>query len=385
MPCMGLSKCIPYPYSYIIQKPDPNVEWYEAYRDIGNKRYRQFQGSDAKTVIQNAIDALDAGGIFMKYAPYNFSDSAVIQDKKIKLWSDGAIINNNHATNPAFIIRSTSSFWDVEGSVIKGFQINGNASKANNGVLIQDAIRVTLEDIDIANTNIAVELKNVTSWSEANILRNIYVSDALYGVKFTDGGSGHQSFDLTNINHFIMNIYRSGAYGLYMADSHMNRGVINNFTTWHHADSCYGFYFADSTQPQMINAFLGCVGFESFVTTPTALYGIRMGSQPIYPYKAYFVGSFTSYVTGTTNNFIPTNCPQWVNKNNGTGTITAGNTYVDVTHNLSITPDITRISLIPKDNLNGKYLWISGSNSTSFRINISSSDTVNHNIGWSYD
>jgi len=57
---------------------------------------------------------------------------------------------------------------------------------------------------------------------------------------------------------------------------------------------------------------------------------------------------------------------------------------VDVTHGLDITPDINKIRITPKDNLNGRDYWISDVNSSTFRINISSSDSVDHTFGWSY-
>ncbi|MEM2567332.1 MAG: right-handed parallel beta-helix repeat-containing protein [Candidatus Bathyarchaeia archaeon] len=75
----------------------------------------------------------------------------------------------------------------------------------------------------------------------------------------------------------------------------------------------------------------------------------------------------------------------YITENSGTATITAGATYVDVTHGLAITPDINRIKVVPKDNLGGRSFWISDVGATTFRINISSVDTVDHAFGWSYD
>jgi len=72
-------------------------------------------------------------------------------------------------------------------------------------------------------------------------------------------------------------------------------------------------------------------------------------------------------------------------ENSGSATITAGATYVDVTHNLAITPDINRIKITPKDNLGGRSFWVDNVTATTFRINISSTDTVNHVFGWSYE
>ncbi|MEM4430977.1 MAG: hypothetical protein QXM08_07415, partial [Thermofilaceae archaeon] len=69
----------------------------------------------------------------------------------------------------------------------------------------------------------------------------------------------------------------------------------------------------------------------------------------------------------------------------GTATIPAGSTYVDVAHGLSITPEPARIRIVPLDDLGGRSFWVSNVTSTSFRINISSADTVSHSFGWSYE
>jgi len=75
----------------------------------------------------------------------------------------------------------------------------------------------------------------------------------------------------------------------------------------------------------------------------------------------------------------------YVTENSGMAIIPAGSTYVDVSHGLAITPDINRIKVTPKDNLAGKSFWVSNVTSTTFRINISSADTVDHSFGWSYE
>lgn len=75
----------------------------------------------------------------------------------------------------------------------------------------------------------------------------------------------------------------------------------------------------------------------------------------------------------------------YITENSGAATITAGATYVDVLHGLDITPDINRIKVTPKDNLGSRSFWVSDVGATTFRINISSTDTVDHAFGWSYE
>jgi len=65
----------------------------------------------------------------------------------------------------------------------------------------------------------------------------------------------------------------------------------------------------------------------------------------------------------------------------GTATITAGNTYVDVTHGLPATPDINKINV----NCQSDY-WlpvkISNVGATTFRINIFGMQTESLVFGW---
>ncbi|MEM4455239.1 MAG: right-handed parallel beta-helix repeat-containing protein [Thermofilaceae archaeon] len=64
----------------------------------------------------------------------------------------------------------------------------------------------------------------------------------------------------------------------------------------------------------------------------------------------------------------------------GTATVPAGSTSTTVNHNLGFSPKIIRVT--PLDNLGGRSFWVSDVTGTSFRINISSTDTVNHAFAW---
>lgn len=63
-------------------------------------------------------------------------------------------------------------------------------------------------------------------------------------------------------------------------------------------------------------------------------------------------------------------------------TITAGSTYVDVPHNLARPPRPGGIQVTPLTNLGGRSYWVSNITPTTFRINISSPDTVDHVFYW---
>ena len=66
--------------------------------------------------------------------------------------------------------------------------------------------------------------------------------------------------------------------------------------------------------------------------------------------------------------------------NRGTATLTLGNTYVDVSHSITGTP--TNIVVTPTSNLGTRALWISDVGASTFRININSSDIIDHTFYW---
>jgi len=89
MPCMGSSKCIPYPYSYIIQKPDPAVEYYESYKDLGNKRTRFAQSDLFDSVFQPTLDALPLPkGVFIKAGTFYTYLGADV-DSNVEIHAEG--------------------------------------------------------------------------------------------------------------------------------------------------------------------------------------------------------------------------------------------------------------------------------------------------------
>jgi parallel beta-helix repeat protein len=96
----------------------------------------------------------------------------------------------------------------------------------------------------------------------------------------------------------------------------------------------------------------------------------------------------TVYDNDVANYYIHANSPTIMYKNHGyttesTGTaatITAGNTYVDVTHSLAATP--TKVRVTPTTNLGTRSFWVDTKGATTFRININSSDAINHTFDW---
>jgi len=150
---------------------------------------------------------------------------------------------------------------------------------------------------------------------------------------------------------------------LYLSDVHIVNSTLDSFVI--SADNCYLHF--DGGEVKNNNGW----GVWAKDSTTGEIRNVIFSNNPnghIYApnvVKKYNIGFLT--------------------ENSGNATILAGNTYVDVAHGLSITPDINKFDITPKDNLAGRSWWISNVNATHFRINLSSSDTVNHSFGWSYE
>jgi hypothetical protein len=66
--------------------------------------------------------------------------------------------------------------------------------------------------------------------------------------------------------------------------------------------------------------------------------------------------------------------------NFGNATISIGDTYVDVTHGLPTTP--TKVMITSTTNIGTRSLWVSDRGAATFRINIDSSDIIDHTFDW---
>ena len=66
--------------------------------------------------------------------------------------------------------------------------------------------------------------------------------------------------------------------------------------------------------------------------------------------------------------------------NFGNTTVVIGDTYVDVAHNLPYTP--TKVMITPTSNIGTRSMWVSNKGAATFRINIDSTDTVDHTFDW---
>ncbi|MEM1590343.1 MAG: right-handed parallel beta-helix repeat-containing protein [Candidatus Bathyarchaeia archaeon] len=214
----------------------------------------------------------------------------------------------------------------------------------------------------------------------ASGVNNCLVAGNLITYISTDAGdqAGILLYGNNHYNTIIANkIFDVGRFGIRLAPGGVSsyNNIVNN-----HIDTCvtgigiYGSHIYNHISKNMIRN--------------PVYYGISLSAGADYNQVVDNVlyGGTTIYLSDTAgvNNVIKRNFG-FITENSGAAIITAGNTYVNVAHGLNIIPDINRIKLTPKDNLGGRNWWVSDVGATTFRINISSADTVDHAFGWSYE
>ena len=152
--------------SYIIYKEEDTGIIYAKNGDTG---LVDFSGTDAATVIQNAINNIDAGVIYIK-RHNNLTGKYTINQQitakpGIFLKSDGAFLDLSQLNDTAFIFGSDSEYTPYLPNLtgLSGFYIEGSKSNANTKVAI------------ISNIE-----RNV-------VVKNLYMHDVSNGIEIRGG------------------------------------------------------------------------------------------------------------------------------------------------------------------------------------------------------
>ncbi len=156
-----------------------------------------------------------------------------------------------------------------------------------------------------------------------------------------------------------------------------NNIVINGLTVWEQLSSTKAAFWIpyDADRIKITNCII-----QSWT------YGIKIDDSSCENIEIYNnrFRDVTYPITDVGSGTKIRNNEGFITENSGEVTIPAGSSYVDVTHGLDITPSLKNIVLTPLDDLGGRSIWVSDANSSTFRINLSSVDSIDHTIGWSY-
>lgn len=177
----------------------------------------------------------------------------------------------------------------------------------------------------------------------------------------------------------------SGDSYIYLTFSDTSTRATIYYTVGYNYSDCYGLKHAGYAQVKYnsctFNSNFSSAG--AYITTTAITDGTYRFNKCIfnslgsYDFSSQSLGLIKlnecTFVNGTRNNVI-------IPGKGNNATIVAGSTYVDVTHGLVTTPTLVRIT--PTTNLGTRSFWVDTKGATTFRININSSDVIDHTFDW---
>ena len=421
-------------YTCTVHKPNSNVEYYEAYKNIGRKYTRIAYGTNASMVIQAAIDALGTTGgkIFVKAGSYILNSPLDLLDKeniiikgegrdyeKVK----GTILKAKNGLNDHMIkIKGTGVYGRQVNITIRDLSLSGNGGNQNAG----DAINVDgatlglhLKNLMIANVyrhaiymnNIEVSrLQNIFCMgNQATGQSLIYLANShgnyLEDIEVTGAkGAGIYLYVSSNNTFVDAHTYLNTHNGLYI----YNRCKRNTFLSggsWNNqregveinsegiANIFVGFKAYDNAQdgvaragfkvrnnvgnPSLNNIFLGCLAYDD-QGVKTQDYGYHEAEATDY---SLLIGcDFTGNQVGAVGTIVGANTKfknvlGYVTESSGTATISASTT-VTFNHGLAGTP--THVGCGFKTTGYGSWIW--SADATNITITVAVSGT--YDLTW---
>jgi len=242
-------------YSAIVMKQETDV-WAED--EYGKTIAEGVAGVDDAEVVQNVVDKLTTGIIKLQ-ENLQINSDILIQDKhRLHLLGEAKLSGSGR-----IIIRGTTSYENSTHNSIEKLELNGV------GVVINDSYRTVFRDLKIKDANTAIELQNLNTWSEFTLIENVDIDNCQNGIVFkTPTGTGRSSYANTQLNHVTFNLFE-GQRAIVNESGATPSGIGINNRFWIHGDNTKVIDVYDHNHIWFVNPT-----FESFVSSPTAVYGI---------------------------------------------------------------------------------------------------------------
>lgn len=219
----------------------------------------------------------------------------------------------------------------------------------------------------------------------------VYVSTAGGGgstisMGTTDGGTEIGTVTSTSTGWKVVKITKSAFSAdtpFYVKPSDTNTRFKVYVSFAYNYASCWALYVSTTGNARILNSnFESCISSEAAYISTLALTG------NIKIRNCSFENATTGYsINAESAGSIDIKNCSFEKINNITlpgqgtaATITVGNTYVDVTHSLASTP--TKVRVTPTTNLGTRSFWVDTKGASTFRININSSDSIDHTFDW---
>jgi len=350
-------------------------------------------GTDDQVQIQAAIDALPAGGgkVVLLEGTYYLTEGGtepqwgfsygVGIDKPIRLEGSGTAV----LTVPNNVTKSASgiellAILSTEDVTIDGIIFNGNASNQSSGkvygIYLYNTTRANVINNEIYDTNgYAVQIDALTT---ETIVTNNFIHDTLTtsGHAITAHNGGASSIIANNILDTI------GGYGLFV-DSVTDVDIVGNYVE----NPLIGIAVTDSASRVVAigNTVIGSNGMSQALLLSSGCDGNVIVGNLFDGHTQYQgeldVDSDNNIITNNrivdttldnsgSGNVIRNNVG-FVTENSGTATVANGQTIIDVTHGLSVTPTANDVQVTPTNDLgNATKFWISDLGASTFRINV---------------
>jgi len=202
------------PYSVIVHRPDPNADYYEAYKNIGRK-YTLLKAYDlASPVLQSAIDALTNGGrIFIKKGIYDISGIITFKD-------------NIEITGELPLLRFTSErcFYSKDVSDITIERLRIHHVNPENYLDVGTSSAILIEAVNSVNKNIKIRFCEISNCLRAGIQISIGL---------TENASGTYGFrDILIENNYVYDLVTGDSgidgNGILLGRGYMQKVRIRN-------------------------------------------------------------------------------------------------------------------------------------------------------------
>jgi len=384
---------------YIDGNKDEQVELGPA-DSYGNAGALDFRNVENLVVRNNTIVNAWAAGV-----ETTLSENVIITGNRIDDSADDgiaindqtiyAIVSNNIITNaglgvnygsPAGIeIQDGSHDVSVSNNVIRnalstGIQVSTHAgsTRCYNVEIIGNSVYAS--DIGIYVAGIAGSFASditISGNSASSNTNEGIVTTSATGITISNNTAASNAGDagiklLTGTTHTIVNgnTVRLNSRGGITANADADYNQISNNTITDNGAASGGTQVGIVIHGDYIDIFDNV----SADTGPgTQQYGIVFYSganEGIARGNRFYGNTLASILDVGTDNVYQNNIG-YVTENSGAATVASGETTIDVTHGLAITPSINDINVVPTNNLgNSTKYWLSDVGSSTFRINV---------------
>ncbi len=272
---------------------------------------------------------------------------------------------------------------------------NTNAGGDNGGIGVNDSDDVLVSaNLVYSNTfGINVNAGSGMGVTNCTLMNNKVRGNADSGIRITAATSG-QIYNLINNESadnaadacysnsrmtVLGGIYKgstgSGHFGLHL-DTGADNTIIDGVNVYDNADN--GVHVSGAVTIEVRNSIFDNTGtvqpravYEAS-GGPTRLTNNRIRSQNVEPFHFSNGSSLAKGNDITVNGYLDTN--------SGSATVTSGQTSVNVTHNLYVTP--TRIEITPTTDTLGQRFWVSAKGTTTFTITANTAPGSNVLFDW---